>query len=155
MYHNTSEDVPYVQPLYYGLWAFNTFIANRAQLYSVSVASTNNYIKVWYSVADDGTGRVMVIHKDMAATVPADVTINLPSSLRLSSPATLLRLTPGPAGVYANDGLSFAGLTYDGSTDGNPRGTLAPEYVQPNAAHTAYSFTVTPLSLVVLELPSH
>jgi len=150
----TTEDSAEVKPLYYGLWAFNYLIANHARLYSATVTSSNPLIKVWQATDSKGQTRVMVIHKDITATEAADVTITLPPGVSLSGYASLLRLTPGPGGVSSSSGLSFAGLTYDNTTDGLPTGTLAPQSVPANSDHHGYSISVSPVSVVILDLPA-
>ena len=55
-------------------------------------------------------------------------------------------------GIYARTGISFGGLTFDGSDDGVPRGTPTNETITPGAEGT-YCFDIEPASVAILTLP--
>jgi hypothetical protein len=111
-------------------------------------------VKVWAATSQAGTQRVMVIHKDMFATAPANVHLQLSDGVTLRQAATLVRLTPGSAGVNATSGLTFGGLTFDGTADGIPTGTRVTEAVPADSDGHGYQLTVDPVSIVIVTLPS-
>lgn len=155
----SSGDVPDVRPLYYGLWLFSTLIGNSSTLRAVNVTqSSNGAVKVWAAI-DGVTGatRVAVLHKDMNAAQPANVTISLPAGAgsHCGGVASLRRLVTAGAGsapgnASATYGLSFGGQTFDGSTDGLPVGPASSESVPSEDGSDGFAFTVWPISAVLL-----
>ena len=141
--------------MYYGMWVFNTFVANSSKLLTTNtVSTTNSYVKVWSAISATGQRSVLVIHKDMNATSSATVTIQLPAGMVLRGTASLTRVTPGAEGVYSNTGISFGGLTFDGTSDGKPTGTRVTESVSASADGTEFVFSVQPVSMALLVLPN-
>jgi hypothetical protein len=109
------------------------------------------------SQGPDGGQLVVIIHKDHNATSAADVAV-LPAArshaISTSAPpgvGRLARLVASDGGVNARYGVSFGGLTWDGSTDGKPRGTPAFEPVP--FARGAWRFQLPPATAAVLFLP--
>ena len=155
-YNNPDKfDNATVQPLYYGLWSFNTFIANGTRLTQTNVTSTSNsLVKVWSGVRGNGELVVMVIHKDMSATASATVHITLPGEETRSEAGRLVRLTPGAAGVSSTSGLKFGGYTFDGTRDGVPVGESEWESVPVWGSKRGYDVTVSPVSLAILTIPT-
>lgn len=117
-------------------------------------STTNRLVKVWGSVSIDGQQRVMVIHKDLNSTSAACVSVALPPGARLTQPAKLVRLTPGPGGAYSTTGVVYGGQTYDGTSNGVPTGTRVTETVDADADNMGYTISVAPLTLVILTLPA-
>ncbi len=167
-YNNSAADSADVRPLYYGMLAFTAATAHDSVIHNTTVtSSTNTFVKVWAARDGVGTWRLTAIHKDPNATAPAAVTVTLPAAaadadadaavagagrLRSRAPTgTLVRLLPGAEGVFATHGVSWGGLTFDGSPDGRPRGTPASEPVPPNADGT-YTFSVAPGTAAVVTL---
>ena len=90
----------------------------------------------------------------MQASQPASIHIKLADGLSLTQDATLVTLT-APS-VTSTTGLSFGGLTYDGTTDGLYTGSPVSTPVGPRKAdNPGYDFSVAPLSMAMLTLPLH
>jgi hypothetical protein len=154
LFPSGSEDVAQVQPLFYGLWAFATAAANGAEIREVTTTQNSNlFIKAWSVTDRAGETRVVLLHKDPAATQNASITIT-PAGGALSGAATIVRGLPGAKGMTAawRDAISFGGLTFSTSTDGLPTGTPASESV-PASGGGAFSFELPPASFVILTLP--
>lgn len=154
-YNNTAADVPDVRPLFYGMWMATQLTAHHAVVYNTSGTNSNpGLISSWSTKDEQGVWRVVIIHKDYNATGPAAVTVALPAGVTLNGSAQLARLAPQNRDVTSRYGLDYSGLTFDGSTDGRPVGTFAPESVAPSADGSSYSFSVNPTSIVLLTLPT-
>ena len=148
-----SSDVAQVRPIFYGLWAFATAAGHGSTIREVQVAhSTNGFIKCWSVTDASGAARVVVLHKDPAATQSASVTITPASAL--SGAATLVRGLPGKNGIASawDDSISFGGLTFSTTTDGTPAGTPTSEPVA--ASGGAYTFALPAASFAILTLPT-
>eukprot|EP01102_Stenamoeba_stenopodia_P010028 TRINITY_DN2976_c0_g1_i1.p2 TRINITY_DN2976_c0_g1~~TRINITY_DN2976_c0_g1_i1.p2 ORF type:complete len:184 (+),score=37.69 TRINITY_DN2976_c0_g1_i1:1065-1616(+) len=147
--YNNSTMVPVVHPLYYAILAMAQTIRTGSDLIGVNITeSTNELIKVW-AVFNDATQtvRVVVIHKDLNSTQPANITINVSGSDD-SSVAKVTRLVaPSP---YSQFNVTLAGQTFDGSEDGTPVGSYAYETV--SGSNGMYSFAVQPLTVAFFEL---
>lgn len=161
-YPDPSSDTPDVRPLFYAMWAFSraTAAPDGATLLQTTVNSTNSLIKAHAVAAGSGTTRVTMIHKDPNATVSAAVSVAVAAGTgqRGAVTAQLLRLdvpsaSTGLERVFARTGLSFAGQTFDGSTDGKPIGTVTPEAVSCSGSGVC-SFTLEPAQLAVLVVRS-
>lgn len=156
-YEDKTADVPTVNPLYYGIWAFTVATQKDSVVYNASITSTTNpYVKVWSTQDASGIWRVTVIHKDVNATSPAQVTIAPPASSPAAAAvqfgaASLVRLAPSSGSVFSTNGLSFGGLTFDGTTTGKPSGTPVSEPV-PENGRGGYTFNVQPTSVVIFTL---
>ena len=152
-----SADIAQVNPLFYGLWAFATATAHSSVIHAVTTTFSSNAFIKCYSVADPATGetRVVVLHKDPAATHNATITVT-PHGARLAGSAVLVRGLPdagkGLASAW-NDHISFGGLSFASTSDGTPAGTPASEKVRASAAGT-FAFELPPASFVILTLPS-
>ena len=94
---------------------------------------------------------VVVVHKDLAAAAAADVSV-LPAAGAAAAPptATLLRLLAAGNNATARFGVSFAGQTFDGSTDGLPLGERVAESVP--LVGGRYAFSLPPRSAAILEI---
>ena len=65
----------------------------------------------------------------------------------------MLRLQAPSVGAKHGDGITYAGQTFDGSSDGKPRGERAPEAVPAASATSAavcFDFSLPPLSAAML-----
>lgn len=138
-YPNINSNVPDVRPLYYGMWAFTVATAHHATLQGWTINhSTNTMVKTWPTLDSRGTWRVVILHKDANATAAASVTVRPPPAVSVASNATLVRLAPASGGVHAKYGITFGGLTFDGS--------------QVRASHCDKAFTSTCMSLMCVKL---
>ena len=149
-----SDDVAQVQPLFYGLWAFATATANSAEIRAVTtVHNSNAFIKAW-SVTDRlGETRVVVLHKDPAASANATITISPLGPL--NGQATLVRGLPGARGIAStwSDAISFGGLSFASTSNGVPSGAPTSEKISANGGGD-FSFALPPASFAILTLPS-
>lgn len=169
---------PTVMPLWYGLAAFAAATANASDVFSTVGVGGSSLVKAWG--ARDGVTaqwRCVVIHKDMDAAgavgagtrsvVAASTLVVLappnatawPASRGAAPTLMLRRVAPASGSAFAKDGISFGGITWDGTVDGEPSGTQVVEVVAPSDGGAggaspftyAYRFNVTPLSIVLGE----
>jgi hypothetical protein len=155
-YADPSQDIPQVNPLYYGMWAFTAATAKHATVLGKTVKSTNELIKVWPTRDNTGVWRVTAVHKDVNATQGAQVTVFLPPGMgaeegAAAPTASLVRLVASSGSPWASTGLVFGGLTFDGSTDGKPVGKPISEPVSPNS-DGSYTFALPPTSVAILTI---
>eukprot|EP01121_Diplochlamys_sp_Union-15-3_P017437 TRINITY_DN6133_c0_g2_i1.p1 TRINITY_DN6133_c0_g2~~TRINITY_DN6133_c0_g2_i1.p1 ORF type:complete len:488 (+),score=105.79 TRINITY_DN6133_c0_g2_i1:32-1495(+) len=147
IYDNSDPDIPTVRPLYYAMWVFASATRNHATFINATTTTSNQQIKVWV-VANGDSYRVVIIHKDYKATSSAEVTITTPKALTGNAELYVLQAPQ----LLSEDGLSFAGQSFDNTRDGKPSGVLRPVVVSPS--NDGYKFTVKPATVVVLELPT-
>jgi hypothetical protein len=140
-----SDDTPDVRPLFYGMWIFTSAIANNARLVSSQIDSSNPLIRAWCVKDASGKYRVAVIHKDINASTSAHAKISA-----LSTTSSHVRRYISSEGPFAKKGLTFGGLTFDGSTDGNPSGTPTSETI--DAVNGFYEFDIQPGSIALIEM---
>ena len=147
-----NSTTPAVRPLFYGMLAATVATANGSSAWAAGVDSTNSLIKA-HALRDAAgtTLRVVVVHKDLAAAAAADVSV-LPAAGAAAAPptATLLRLLAAGNNATARFGVSFAGQTFDGSTDGLPLGERVAESVP--LVGGRYAFSLPPRSAAILEI---
>jgi len=148
-YKSPTSEVPDVRPLYYAMWVFARVTSYNAVILETNTKTTNNLIKTWAVRNTQGKVIVVVIHKDMASTSGADVTVS--SYLTTTGDASLY-LLKSKDGLYGEYGINFAGQTFDGTTTGAPSGNLTPTKV-PRSGSGTYSFTLPVTTIAVLELP--
>lgn len=151
-YANASDPncPPDVRPLYYGMWAFAAATANNSRIVRTEVLSTTNPALVTWATQDaHKIWRVSILYKDENATAPASIAI-FPQTAFTHCFATLYTLQ-APS-MAAQSGLSFAGLTFDGSADGTPSGNMTTQTVQ--LVRGRFDFQVPPISANILEFSS-
>lgn len=141
------------RPLFLGLWAFSEAarpgsVPLRATA-SITGAVPPRLLPAWALRSPDGARvTVAVLHKvDSDGDAPPAAVTVVPATPCTpgTDVATLVRLLPGPGGLSARGGCSYANLTFDGTTDGVPAGVRAAERV-PCGAGGAYAFAVPPAS---------
>jgi hypothetical protein len=148
-----------VQPLYYGLLAFAQMTRNTSSLITIdTVVTTNPFIKAWAVIdADLITTRVVVIHKDpLPTSSSSNATITIQSSTAAtngSTTAVLTYLLPGNDGITTrwDGGLSYGGLTWSTSSDGEPTGTPISVPID-SQADGSYQFDLPPFSAAFIEI---
>lgn len=129
-----------VNPLYYGLLLFQAATGNGAHLLPVTLNTQAN-LTAWATTDASGTPRLALINKDENATGTIDITLSGYSHAqiyRLSAPSYL-----------STSGVTFAGQTFDGSTDGTIQGTQTTESVDASSGAFQISMPVTSAALVV------
>jgi len=102
-----------VNPLYYAMLFFQAATGRQAHLLPVSVKTQEN-IKAWATMDGSGVPRLVVINKTSNS---GSIRVDL-SGFRTAS---IRRLT-APS-ISSKNGVTFAGQTMDGSTDGSLLGT--------------------------------
>ena len=148
----------HVMPMFYGLLAFATAGARAGgQLRAVrTLHSSNAFIKAWAATDSAGVTRVVLIHKDPAASANATIAIAPPQPLH--GVASLALGLPGPKGMASawDGGLSFAGMTWGAREDGTstPAPGVAASYAVPADASGGFSFELPPASFAILTLPA-
>ncbi|MBC8123859.1 MAG: FG-GAP repeat protein, partial [Gemmatimonadaceae bacterium] len=141
-YKGKATYTPQVYPLYYGMLLFAQATANGASLVPVTSEKTGN-MKVWATRDNQGTVRVVALNKDQSLS--GNVRIYLPG---LSNNGTLVRLSA--SSVSAKTGLTLAGQTFDGTTDGKALGTYTSTPV--TASDSTYVFSLPAGSAAMLTL---
>ena len=153
IWRSDTDDTPTVQPLWYALKFFAIATANYSQHVKVDITgTTNKYNKVWALISKMNVLSVVILHKDLQATTPANVSFTLPSST-LFPIARAVRLES--SSPYNEFKIQFAGQTYDGSSDGTPVGDFAFETVTPSKTGT-YTVFIQPISsiLITMQVPT-
>jgi hypothetical protein len=129
-----------INPMYYGLLMFQEAIGSGAQLLPVNVVTPAN-LTAWATLPTGGTPRLVVLNKDETQT--GNVQVSMPGY----GHATVLRLT---APSYTSlDGVTFAGQTFDGSTDGTIQGTQSTETITGKNGTFTLAMAVTSAALVI------
>ena len=86
-----------------------------------------------------------MIHKDILAE---DAEVTVQGSYTKAAEVMTLSAKDGP---YATSGVSYAGQTFDGTTEGSPSGSRVTESVSPSSG--SYSFVVKSGTAAVLAIP--
>lgn len=129
-----------VNPLYYGLWAFAQVAGRGAQLLPTQTMTDAN-VSIWSTVDNTNTAHVVVINKDETAT--GNVQITLPGYT-----TGTVRLLTAPS-YTSTSGVSFGGLTFDRSADGNPLGTPTSTTISgQNGVFTLPSLPITTAAVI-------
>jgi hypothetical protein len=129
-----------VNPLYYGLLFLQSAIGHDAHLLPVKLETSAN-LKAWATVDGVGTPRLAIINKDENSAGTADITLGGYSHAqvyRLSAPT-----------YQSTSGVTFAGQTFDGSTDGVIQGTQTIESVDVSNGVFQIPMPITSAALVV------
>ena len=113
----------YARPLFYAMWAFTDATSADAALLQVNYNNTNEEnVKVWATSHVNRT-TVVVIHKRPWDLGGEKVLVNLDvSAVAKAGDHVHVRVLTAPA-INATSGLTFGGLTFDGSSTGRPQGT--------------------------------
>jgi hypothetical protein len=137
--NNRTYGIKAISPLYYGMLFFQAATGRQARLLPVSLSSSAN-LKAW-AVIDTGNIRLVLINKSAASS--GTVRISLPGFRA----AYILRLTAPD--LASKRGVTFAGQTIDGSSDGRLQGVKQMETVQ--AAGAAFQIFLPGGSALVAE----
>ena len=130
-----------INPLYYGLLMFAQTVRNKAQLLPVSLTTHAN-IKAWATIDGTQTIRLLLLNKDESAS--GVITVSLPGY----GQATVTRLM---APSYSSTtGVTLGGQTFDGSTDGTPRGTAYSEIAEPGSGVYTIATPSVSAALVII-----
>ena len=125
-----------VRPLFYGLFAFSEFVANHSSWVrsSSSCSSTHRLLcsntAVHANVDEYDSLKVLVISKELRSCPGCAVRF----LVRLTGAAvthgealsgTIAFMHPGHGGSLSKAGITWAGLSFDGTVDGKPRKLLS------------------------------
>lgn len=138
---NTYRPSP-INPLYYGLLFFQAATGSGAQILPVTISAQAN-LKAWATLDATSTPRLTLINKDEGMT--GTVAVTFPGY----SQATVQRLS-APA-YTSTTGVTFAGQTFDGSTDGTIQGTQTVETIYGSNGVFNLPMPVTSAALVVFQ----
>lgn len=161
IYYNASASMPLyddaeVRPLFYGLWAVaEAAPAGSAIVVPRVVSTTNPLLRPWASIDQVGMTRVTVLYKDVNATEDAAVTVHSSPACVAGSAATLTRLLSGPLSFSSKTGISYRGLSFDGTTNGVPQplpGRAVSESVPCSGG--SFAFSLPPASAALLAYSS-
>jgi len=130
-----------VRPLYYGLLFFAQAAGNNAQLMNTSTLASGN-VKVW--VTTDGNGHAHMVIIDKEPSLAGNVQLTLPG---FSSGTVSALEAPS---YQSTSGITIAGQTFDGSSDGTLRGTATTSTVYP--ANGLWTIPVGAMSAVTVDL---
>jgi hypothetical protein len=137
----TTFSLESVRPEYYGLLFFQQATANHSKLLPVTLSTKAN-LKAWATLDSNGVVRVALVNKDQTATGVVNV------ALAGFGTGAITRLSA--SNYQATKGITLAGQTFDGSTDGTIQGGAVSETV--NSVGGIYSVAIPPTSAVLLTI---
>jgi hypothetical protein len=132
-----------VRPVYYGLVLFSRAAGNNAQLLPVDTVASAN-IKIWATKDSLGKAHLVILNKEKS--IAGKVQITLPGYIN----GHVSRLTQF-GGNIMHYGMTFAGQTFEGSTDGLPIKT-APDQEGTFANVGTWTISVQPSTAILLDL---
>jgi len=136
----TTYSLLTVRPLYYGLLLFQEATGNGAHLLPVTLSTSANF-KAWATIDSSNTPRLVIINKEKAASGTVSITMSGYTQvkvLRLDAPSYL-----------STTGVTLAGQTFDGSTDGTIQGTQSVETYSNANGIFKIAMPVTSAALVI------
>ena len=134
---------PEVNPLYYGMLFFAETVRDGSTLVEIDQTTSSN-VKTWATVDDHGVMRVLVINKDLSDS--GEVHITIPGA---SQNASLIRLEAPD--VESKTGVTLAGQTFDGSTNGLPLGSRVETSIS-LSSNSTYDFDLSETSAAILTI---
>lgn len=129
-------------PLYYGLYFFQAATGNKSTLLATDVNTRAN-LKAWATTDTDGKIRVAILNKDESAS---GKTVIQMSGYRQATVERLL----APSFTSLN-GVTFAGQTLDGTTDGKFVGDKKTETIQAKDGQFEIEMPVTSAALLTFQ----
>jgi hypothetical protein len=130
-----------VRPLYYGLLLFAQAAGNNAQLLSTSTLASGN-VKVWVMTNGNGHAHLVIINKETSLSGNVQVA--------LSGYGSGVMTTLEAPSYQSTSGVTIAGQTYDGSSNGSLQGTASTSTIYP--ANGLWSVPVAAMSAVSVDL---
>lgn len=139
--HGRSESiVPEVKPLYYALLFFAEATAHHSHLLPVNVRTDNN-VRIYAMEDQNGVVRLAILNKETQTGGRVEIRLS-----RKMGRASFIRLR-APEYAAAN-GITLAGQTFDGSTNGRPVGKRRTERIEPD--HAVFQIDAPPFSATLL-----
>ena len=134
---------------------FSELVANHSRWLHAAPTAGLPKGAVAHAARDDaGRLKVLLVAKDLDASGSATVSVTLdglaPSDTAAATPAHIVRLSAGSAA--AKTGITLAGQTFDGTSDGSPSGRRAVEKVEGKVVDgkLTYAVQLPPLSAAML-----
>lgn len=155
--YDAAGTLTHVSPLYVGLVAWSELVANSSRWAAAevkaSVALKDSFAHAAISVQEAGgrtcsSLRVLVIAKDEGAPGDVAVTVQVPASVLAKPERTAKLLLLTAPSLASKSGVRWARQSFDGSTDGSPRGVRAAESVE--GAGGRWAFALPQLSAAIL-----
>ena len=142
---------PSVRPLWYGLRFFAMVKDDQPTILARQLTCTDDErVKVWAVQPSNGSSsavRVAIIHKNLNATQPITVHLNLSALTPPVTDSVYVIQLMGTA--LQKENITLAGQTYTGTKDGLPLGEFVQEVVQ-RGVDGMYSIQVQPISAVLV-----
>jgi hypothetical protein len=136
-----------IMPMYYAWLMFNTAIGRGSTLLDLSVKTSNPFIKAWAVIDNqDETLRVMIIQKDLNTMVESDIEIQIEKATLYDSVGEMYVLKG--ADMYDNSTVTFAGQSFENTTDGKPRGDKVTHRV--SGVDGVFKLQLPPASAILL-----
>jgi hypothetical protein len=130
-----------IRPEYYGMLFFQQAAPSGSRLVRAQIRGPAK-VKGWATIDEKQTLRITIINSDKALRRHVSVGVN---GYRAAHAVTLI----APS-YQSKSGISFGGVTFDGTSDGKALGTRNRETLSPR--NGAYDVLVPPASAVLLTL---
>eukprot|EP00672_Neobodo_designis_P017893 CAMPEP_0174844064 /NCGR_PEP_ID=MMETSP1114-20130205/10887_1 /TAXON_ID=312471 /ORGANISM="Neobodo designis, Strain CCAP 1951/1" /LENGTH=507 /DNA_ID=CAMNT_0016078297 /DNA_START=27 /DNA_END=1550 /DNA_ORIENTATION=+ len=149
----TNPPYAFARPLFYAMWAFTDAVSNGASVLHVDYDALNSeQMKIWATTHRMAHGldtvTIVAIPKKLNGG-GVDLVLNVSGVANAGANVTV-RALKAPA-INSTSGVSFGGLTFDGSTTGYPQGV--PEVEQHTVDQNGIlRLFVHPLHVVVADI---
>ena len=161
-YRDVPSEIVNVKPISHGLLALYYILRNKGNLYKISPPNQSNTLRSWI-IKNSSEWTVVFLHMKRNE---GNIRVLLNQIKNNTKPAKLYRLVC-KTNIDAKNGISFAGLTFEGTSDGNLKNCktnatinysdintyLNQNYETVNLNQNNYSFIVGTTSAVVLTIP--
>jgi hypothetical protein len=138
--HDRTFAIKTINPLYYGMLFFQAATGKEGHLLPVSISTSAN-LKAWAIMDTTGRIRLVLINKSPSSSGTVQIPLSgfqTASIRRLSAPD-----------LSSKSGVTFAGQTLDGSSDGTLRGTKQVETIK--ATNAAFQIMLPAGSALIAE----
>ena len=163
-YRNVTSEIVNVKPISHGLLLLYYITRNRGNLYRIEDPNKTNTLRKWI-IKSSTEWNIVFLHMKSSE---GNIRVELNKLTNNNKSAKLFRLVC-QTDISAKNGISFAGLTFEGTTDGNlkncrtnatvPYSSLdtylnsSSNYETVNLISNKYTFIVGKTSAVVLTIP--
>jgi hypothetical protein len=132
---------------FYGVLFLSEAIQNGARPLPVTITQSAGNVEVWATIDASNTVRVVALEKDTDGPGNTKtIELNIGS---YAKPGTLTTMTA--SGLSATSGITIAGQTFDGTTNGSLAGTAVSSQVTPVSG--IYTITVADGTATMLTVP--
>ena len=142
-----------IRPLYYGMLLFSELVANYSHWVPAHASNLPSSAVAHATRDHHGRVKVLLVMKDLNATAAATISVSVSGATGsrgtadAQAAAYVVRLVA--PGASATSGITLAGQTFDGSTDGAPLGARQVEPLSANPGGV-YTVSMQPLSAAML-----